>query len=308
MARIFIIAIFASVFIFAEPYQSDDFLLPGEAMATGLGGMRIVQNWEGLTAAVNPAVLTEVNSPVVSASGGSFFENLVSGARCGVVFGEKIKYGVAVSHIGGCGIQMTDLQNPDEPLSADNRPIVVGEGSHYTISVDFGAAKKFLADENLSIGVSGKGVRKSLPDLSAWGFSLSAGALWRPISNFDVALFAENISTYQLFWNDGVREMALPKFGAGAMYGMKLSNTIFIRFGAESEYSTDDGPGDVRAGIVGTYGNVISFAIGTASGALCSGAELKFKNFKIGAAIDYRSMLGKSYSFSISYSPALSEN
>ena len=137
--------------------------------------------------------------------------------------------------------------------------------------------------------------------------SLSAGALWKPIANLDIAAFAENLSTYRLFWSDGVSETGLPKLGAGAMYAIKISSAISVAVGAESEYSLDDGSADIRAGAVGKYGKIISFAIGTANGALCSGAEIDFKNFKLGAAIDYRSLLGASYSFSLGYSPKITE-
>lgn len=306
--RIAIIVFVVSASLFAEPYQSDDFLLPGWSIATGMGGMRIVQNWDGLTAAANPALLTEINNFSAAVSGGSYFESLITSARGGVVFsGDKMRYGVALSHIGGDGIQLTNLQNPDAPLSADNRPIVTGEVSHYTVSADVAAAKTISSEKRISIGLSAKGVRKSIPDVSAWGFSLSAGALWRPIQNFDIAAFAENLSTYQLFWSDGVSETGLPKLGAGAMYEMKIYGAISVAVGAESGYSLDDGIGDIRAGAVGKYGDIISFAIGTSGGALCSGAEINFSNFKLGAAIDYRSLLGTSYSFSLGYSPRIAE-
>ena len=75
--------------LLAEPYQSDEFLLPGWAITSGMGGIRIVHDWAGLSAAINPALLSNVDALSFAASGGSFFQDLVTTVRCGAVFGTE---------------------------------------------------------------------------------------------------------------------------------------------------------------------------------------------------------------------------
>ena len=299
--KIAFLIIIAFALAFSAPYQADEFLLPGWAVSAGMGGMRIVGNWEGLSASANPALLADREDLSIAVSGGSYFESLVSTARAGFVFGKPdIKYGAALSYVGGDDIWLTTLQNSEEPLSADNRPIAIREASHYTTALDVAGAKKW---RKISVGLSAKAVVKKIPDVRAFGFSLSAGTIWRPIQRLDVGLFAENISTYQLFWNDGVNETGLPKCGVGVAYGIPVSSAIVLGAAAETDYSLDEGFGIIRAGAKGTYADMLTFAVGTAGGTLCSGASLKFKNFLLGANLDYRSALGTSYSFSLGWTP-----
>lgn len=289
--------------LLAEPYQSDEFLLPGWAITSGMGGIRIVHDWAGLSAAINPALLSNVDALSFAASGGSFFQDLVTTVRCGAVFGtEKQKYGFAISHIGGGGIQITELANPEMPMSADNRPNVVDVASHYSVSLDIASSRML---KRISIGASVKCVRKKIPGASAWGFAFSTGALWKPIPPVDIALFAENISTYQLFWNDGVSETGLPRVGAGASYNFSIAPKITMTLATEGDYSFDSEMGTFRTGVSGTYSDVMSLSLGTDNGTMSTSASIEFGKIALGAVLNYKRSLGASYSFSIGYSPRI---
>lgn len=287
--------------LFAEPYQSDEFMLSGWSTAAGMGELCVVRDWDALSASANPALLTEIHNFSIAVSGGSFFSNLINAARFGAVIGDgDFKYGAAAQFIGGGNIFITELENPDVPLSADNRPYIVGEESHYTASLDIAAAKVW---RNISAGTSMKLVRKKIPDVSAWGFALSCGALWKPIKGLNTGVFIENVSTYQLFWNDDVRETGMPEPKAGASYEFNPYETVKLSVALEGEYSFDSGSGIFHGGVAGTYADIVTFSIGSANGSLCTAGELTLKMFTIGASLDYRSAIGASYSFSLGYSP-----
>ncbi len=284
----------------AAPYQADEFLLSGWAISSGMGGMRVVQNSAGLTSSVNPALLMEIENPSIAFSGASSFDNLLTTLQAGAVYGSETKYGISIFHVGGDGIKVTGLLHPDEPLSATNQPYIIKEESHHTVSVDFAISRRF---GRFHAGASAKGVFKELPDMTAWGGSISLGGIFVPIQGASIGIFLENISTYQLFWSDGVRETGLPKASMGISYDLPVSQAILLTTAAEAEYGIEEHFGPYRAGICAKYLNTLSFALGTSEGSICAGASLKINKFTIGANIGHRWILGTSYLFSAQFEP-----
>ncbi len=286
--------------VLCAPFQADEFLLPGWSISAGMGNMRVMVPWGALSSSANPALLRFVDGIEIAASGGSSFQGLVSSGRAGVAWSRgAMAYGITVSTLGGGDIPITELPQPDEPLSAENRPYIVRMESHHTVLLDIAAERDY---GKFTAGLSLKGVYKKIPELYALGFSLSGGILCKPIGNLGAGLFLENLSTYHLFWNDGLREVGMPRAGCGLSYELHLSDRFNVLFAAEGDYSIDAGSGAVRVGARCDYAGVIAFALGTDNSSLCSGANVSIGDrFSAGANISYNTALGTSYNISMSY-------
>ncbi len=289
----------AVALLFAEPYQSDEFALTGLALPAGMGGIRSVGEWDGLSALANPASINQNDAISIAVTGGTQWSGLVDIAQIGIALpGGNIGYAAAISFNGGDGIPITQLQYPDEPLSDDNRPIITAYKSHHTISGDIAAAKRW---HKLAIGVSAKFVHKKIPDISAVGFSASAGVLYELSSKIQIGALAHDISTYQLFWNDNTHETGMPSLSIGASYRTALFSKLTLGFSAEGNYGIDEKLGFLRAGVCATYAGIVSFALGTEDGAFRTGAEVNISRYSIGASGGYHSSLGETYNVSLKY-------
>ena len=298
ISKIFIGLIFISV-LFAEPYQSDEFMLGGWAIRTAMGGNTTVIDGNGLTANSNPALLSEISGMRIAVSGGNFWTGLVNLAQVGAVkSNDKWSYGFSANILGGDGIKITELVEPGEPMSVQNYPRVVDEQGHYTASVNLATSRNW---QKFSAGISGEIIRKKIPDHSGWGFSASGGALWKLMNNLKIGIYARDISTYQLFWNDNVHETGMPSVSLGLAYRFDLSSNWTITFAPESTYGIDEGFGLLRAGTALKYADILTFALGTQDGSFSTGAELNIKSFQIGVSAGYNSSLGESYNFSVGY-------
>ena len=291
-------AVLVSV-IFAAPYQSDEFLLGGWSIPDGMGGNTTVISASGLTVNSNPALLSEISRMQISVSGGNFWSGLVNLAQIGVAKSNgKWSYGLSANILGGDDIKITELQNPTQPMSVQNYPQVVDEQGHYTASINLGLSRNF---EKFSAGISSKIVKKKIPDHSGFGFSASCGALWKPMDNLKVGIYARDISTYQLFWDDDVHETGLPSFSVGLSYRVDISSNWAITIAPEGNYGIDEGLGLFKAGIAADYSDILTFALGTRDGSITAGAQLKVKKFRVGASTNYHLSLGQSYNFSVGY-------
>ncbi|RKZ34855.1 hypothetical protein DRQ33_01260 [bacterium] len=282
-----------------EPYQSDEFMLDNWAIPSGMGGNQTVISRDGLSASGNPALCTEISGTNVAISGGNHWTGLVSTMQIGMTRTmDYWGYGVSADFIGGDGIKITQLQNSEEPLSADNYPSVIDEQGHYTVALNIAAARQW---RNISVGVSAKGVRKKIPQHSGWGFAFSAGALWNVLNSVKIGAYAQNISTYRLFWDDDIHEIGLPAFSLGVSWKFKLASKWAVQLAPEVNYGIEEGIGFLRAGMALSYDDILTFALGTQDGSLTTGAKIELNKFQLGASAGYNFSLGESYNISVGY-------
>ena len=285
--------------LWAAPFQSDEFFLPGAPIPAGAGGNSTVIDWGGLSAESNPALMTQIPGRTAALYGANMWSSLVDLARGGVVIpANDFSLGAGVFLLSGDGIKITSLTDPDQPISPQNYPQVVDEKGHYTLALTLAGAKKF---GKLSLGAAAKLVRKKLTSVSAYGFSLSAGMLWQPAEPLNVGIFARDISTYQLFWDDGVRETGMPSLSAGISYSLPRMGKWRVQLAPEISWGPDDGVGFLRLGAVVSYANTFAISVGTQDGSFTSGAQIKFGAFSLGASGGYHLSLGGSYAVALGY-------
>ncbi len=283
-----------------EPYQGAEFLLPGWSVPQGMGGNSTVMDWSALSGAANPAMLSHITNRTVAGYGISMWSALVDVFRGGIAVPVgDMKFSADVFVLGGEPVEITALADSSQPMSAQNYPQVVAEKGHYTVAVDLAGAKS--VGENFSAGISARLVHRELTGVSGNGFSLSAGVLWEPSARFRAGMLIRDLSTYQFFWSDGVRETGLPSATAGIAYTFVPSADWEITFSPQIAFSPEDGVGPMIAGIALAYRKILTIALGTRDGAITSGAQLNLGRFAIGASGGYHFSLGGSYGISMEY-------
>ncbi len=284
---------------FCAPFQSDELTLSGWAPAVAMGGIRTVVDPGGFAALTNPSFAARAGDLRLCAGGGRFFSGLVDFATAGVVAkrgGCGLSFAVLV--LGGDDLLLTELADPQKPLSAENRPRVVGRASHYTAALAFGAGR-MLGD--LSLGASVEVVRKKLPDVGAWGASARASVMWEHSGGLALSAVVENAPVFWLRWSDGVTELAAPRLCVGARYRLDVAKNVAVALAGEGSFCPDDGFGPLRFGVKASWREVVGFSVGTRDGNFCAGAQAKFGSISVGAATNFSAALGTSYIVSVGY-------
>ena len=293
----FIIMLLLSAFTLT---YSDERLFPIWAWSQALGGVRAVGDWGALSASANPALLSEMPEKTFGLSGGSVYSGLFNATAFGATFSAAgLSFGATVSYMGG-SIKKTDLTNPLKPLSADNPPVVVGEEHHYALWTDIGGAKKIF--EDVSFGASVTFVAKHVPEnLSGWGFLGSIGARWDLSTNISIAALVKDITTYNIFWNDGLHEFHSPSLWLGGKFKKTLKKDITATLFVEDHFNYEYGIQYPGVGVELRFPTLTALAGGFDGRTFSLGVAQKVKGFElIGCASQTRN-LGATISFALGY-------
>jgi hypothetical protein len=138
------------------------------------------------------------------------------------------KHGLIFSAIrlGGGGIKVTQLPNPDSLIGDQNRPYVVKVDGHgdYALLATYGRAKT----ENLFWGVSVKMIYRSIVDNSAFGLGADLGALWQPKPEWWLGLTVTDFTSTLLAYDTGAKETITPAVKAGTCYRRFYGDFSFL--------------------------------------------------------------------------------
>ena len=106
---------------------------------------------------------------------------------------------VSVGRIGVDDIVFTRLQNPDEPLSATNRPVRdrVVSSADYAAYLSYGRA----LNDTWSVGASAKLIRRSLADVSAFGYGMDVGVRYAPLWGLQAGVTVRDVTTSRITWD-----------------------------------------------------------------------------------------------------------
>lgn len=137
-------------------------------------------------------------------------------------------YGLVFSAIrlGGGGIKVTALPNPDSLVGDNNRPYVVRVKGHgdYALMASYGRSR----GTNLFWGASAKLIYRAIVDNSAFGIGADAGVIWRPKSDWWVAGVVNDLTTTLLAYDTGSKETITPTVKLGTSYRYRRGNFDFL--------------------------------------------------------------------------------
>ncbi|MGH8003774.1 MAG: PorV/PorQ family protein [Limisphaerales bacterium] len=134
--------------------------------------------------------------------------------------------------LGGGGIKVTELPNPDSLIGDNNRPYVVKVEGHgdYAFLATYGRPR----GENFFWGTSVKLIYRAIVDNSAFGIGGDAGILWQPKKDWWVGAAAIDLTGTLLAYDTGTKETITPTLKLGTSYRYPYRELSFL-----GAFSTD---------------------------------------------------------------------
>jgi hypothetical protein len=297
----------------AEKYEGEFMALGVGARSLGMGGAAAAFVSDVTAGYWNPAGLARLDSRQAAAMHAETFGSLLnhdyvayampwgSGDR-----GEAVA--VSLTRLGGGGVYVTTLPNPDEPVGSDNRPYVVSEESHgdYVLTISYARAMS----GKLSAGVSVKAIYRDLVTNSGYGAGLDVGARWTPTDVWSFGATLMDATSTVLSYDTGTTTSILPTLKTGVAYSrhsgflngdVTLAGDADVRFeGRDESAQLSGGPlsADFRAGVEYAYRGVVAGRMGTDAGNLTAGVGLVIGSASVDFAYLSHSELDATYRIS----------
>jgi hypothetical protein len=280
--------------------------------ALGLGGAYVAMADDATATYWNPAGLSQISSQELVFMHAETFGSLLNHDFISWALPLHNRYqnytlGISLMRLGGGDIKVTELPDPNNPISSANRPYVKKEAGHADYLLTFSFARE--TSPKLSLGGNAKIIYRHIVDNSAFGLGIDLGLLYSPTSYLSLgANFKDAVSTL-LSYDNGTRETISPSLRTG--FGLKKGIKNFaLLFTTEAElnfegrrYSAQYWQGDISAdmhyGWEVVYLKKVSARLGFDRGNFSAGGGLGFKKFEVDLAFLSHKELDNSYRVSL---------
>ncbi len=297
----------------AAKYAGDIFQLSPGVQNQAMGNTGLT--WSGSLGAGwwNPALLAVAPSNGVELMRVEHFEGLLQQNQLSLIWGDKSRMAVQISHLGIDKVKLTQLENPTDSLSNENRPIVWKTVSNNDVILYGSLARSWKPD--LHLGVTPKLAYRNLAEHSGFGFGADLGLLWQAGGGFSAAANLRDFFSTQIIWENGTHEIAVPNLDLELGYDASLfSRRLPIHLALRSQiYAEDRGEAsnfdagafsaDLHAGLMAQPIPELSVLAGWDYDSFTAGLGLRLR----GLGLDYAwrngsaDALGSSQRLSLSY-------
>ena len=201
----------------ATKYAGEFLSLGVGARGLGMGGAYVAVVEDATAGWWNPAGAARLSSRQAAFMHAETFGSLLNHDYLAVGL-PKENYSLIFSavRLGGGGIKVTELPNPDSLIGDNNRPYVVRVEGHgdYAFLATYGRSR----GDNLFWGASVKMIYRAIVDNSAFGIGADAGFLWQPKKNWWVGGAAVDWTGTFLAYDTGTKETITPTLKLGTSY------------------------------------------------------------------------------------------
>jgi len=215
--------------------------------------------------------------------------------------------GFSLMRLGGGDIKVTELPNPNDPISSSNRPYVVKEAGHADYLLTFSFAKE--TNPGLFYGGNAKLIYRHIVDNSAFGMGIDLGLLYTPTSYLSLGANLKDAVSTLLSYDNGTRETISPSLRTGFSLHKAYGDFSFL-FTTEAElyfegrkYAAQYWQGDISAdmhyGWEAVYLEMVAARLGFDRGNFSAGGGLSFKKFSVDLAFLKHEELDNSYRVSL---------
>ncbi len=218
----------------ATKYAGEIFqIAPGvENQAMGNTGL----TWSGSLAGGwwNPALMAVAEQSGVEVMRVEHFEGLLQQNQLSLILGGKNRTSLQISHLGVNDIKLTQLEDPSDSLSNENRPEVWKTIGNNDVIL-YGSVARSIRD-NLHLGITPKLAYRNLAENSGFGIGADIGLLWDAGNGFLTAANLRDFFSTQIIWENGTHEIAVPNLDLELGYGFKpLGKDITVHLALRSQ-------------------------------------------------------------------------
>jgi len=300
--------IFVAVELSATKYAGEIFQIGAGVRNFALGNCGVTDVNSSSLAYWNSALLTFVKEDRFELMHAEEYSGLLSYDTAAATWGKTNKFSVVLTRIGVDDIPLTELENPDEPISGFNRPYKYGSVNNSDIVVYFGFARKF---GKYNIGFTPKLAYRNLADENGFGFGADISTFFVLSEKTMVAVKLRDFFSTQILWGNGTHEIVNPSLDSEINYSFilpvfKWNSTVYLRTeifaeGRDASSSVALGPVslDYHLGYEVNLHSAVDLYMGYDLTNITSGLKLKIKKWDINYSFEYDNELENSHRVSV---------
>ena len=223
----------------AEKYAGEIFQLAPGVQNQAMGNTGLTNSGSLAAGWWNPALLAVSPDSGVELMRSEHFEGLLQQNQISAVFGGRTRASIQINHLGIDRIKLTQLENPADTLSNENRPVIWKTVSNNDFIL-YGSLARSVS-EKLQLGLTPKLAYRNLAENYGFGFGADLGLLWEAGSGFLAAANLRDFFSTQVIWENGTRETAIPNLDLELGYQAQiLKQDIPVHVALRAQVFADD--------------------------------------------------------------------
>ena len=240
----------------ASGFAGEFLALGAGARALALGGAYVALADDATAGYWNAAGLVRLPERQLHLMHAERYAGLVDHQVLALADGGRGGRGFAVSllRVGVADIPFTELEDPTQPLSATNRPIVASAESSADYALYLSCGQRL--HPRLDVGASLKGIYRTVGPYSAYGGGLDLGALLRLHTTLTVGLVVRDVTTTPVHWDTDTADRIQPSLLAGMALARGLGpgrGTLLAAVRAGGDAAAADNASMLLAGVEYSY-------------------------------------------------------
>ena len=186
----------------ASAYAGEFLAIGGGARALALGNAYVALVDDATAGYWNPAALSTFAGRQLHLTHSEQFSGLVQQDFLAVAAaGRRIDgYALSVIRVGVDDIRFTRLQDPQQAIGPDNRPLIASTESSADYAMYLSGGKRI--SNRFSLGASVKTIYRSVGEFSAFGLGLDVGLRYRLAEGLALAANVRDITTTPIAWDN----------------------------------------------------------------------------------------------------------
>lgn len=231
----------------ASRYAGEFLGLGAGARSVALGSAYVALADDATAGYWNAAGLSALSSRQVHLTHSEHFSGLIQRDFVAVARPGRLLHGMALSlvRMGIGDIHFTELPDPLQPPSTDNRPLIASTEQSADYALYLSGSRRLGA--RLSLGLSAKAIYRQVASINAYGFGLDLGVRYQLSHQIALAANVRDATTTPIVWNTDSTDRIQPSLLLGVAYAIPIAEgqttaLLATRSGGDASTATDDVP------------------------------------------------------------------
>ncbi len=206
----------------ASRYAGEFLGLGAGARSAALGSAYVALADDATAGYWNAAGLSALSSRQVHLTHSEHFSGLIQRDFVAVARPGRLLHGMALSvvRMGIDDIHFTELPEPLQPPSTDNRPRIASTEQSADYALYLSGSRRLGG--RLSLGLSAKAIYRHVASINAYGFGLDLGVRYQLSHQVALAANVRDITTTPIVWNTDISDRIQPSLLLGLAYAIPI--------------------------------------------------------------------------------------
>ena len=231
----------------ASRYAGEFLGLGAGARSVALGSAYVALADDATAGYWNAAGLSALSSRQVHLTHSEHFSGLIQRDFVAIARPGRLLHGMALSlvRMGIDDIHFTELPDPLQPPSTDNRPLIASTEQSADYALYLSGSRRL--GTRLSLGLSAKAIYRQVASINAYGFGLDLGVRYQLSHQIALAANVRDATTTPIVWNTDSTDRIQPSLLLGVAYAIPIAEgqttaLLATRSGGDASTATDDIP------------------------------------------------------------------